>query len=126
MNIFKSELKPEIEKAKTTNRANHFRFPLSRFPLLLALLTLAFGLQPSALLGQPVPTYFTNLLFTGSTNDTTVNVTPPNNPTLFNGITYWLPIGGTNVPSTNGVAGINLIPGRYTVSPSLESPGAGR
>ncbi len=65
---------------------------------------------------QPVPAYFTNLLFTGSTNDTTVNVTPPNNPILFNGITYWFPIGGTNVPSTNGVAGISLIPGRYTVS----------
>ncbi len=116
MNIFKSKRKSEIEKAKTTNRANHFRFPLSRFPLLLALLTLAFSLQPSTLFGQPVPTYFTNLLFTGVTNDTTVNVTPPNNPTLFNGITYWFPIGGTNVPSTNGVAGINLIPGRYTVS----------
>ena len=59
------------------------------------------------------PLVFTAVQMTGSTNDITINLTPVNNPVIWNGNFYWLPPGGTNLTTTNGVGYINLIPGKY-------------
>jgi hypothetical protein len=54
--------------------------------------------------------------FTGTTNDTTINVQAKNNPIIYNGVYYWWPQYGSNILTTNGLATITLVPGHYTVS----------
>ena len=59
------------------------------------------------------PLYFPLIQMTGSTNDATINVQAVNNPVIFNGNFYWLPTGGTNITTTNGIGYLTLIPGKY-------------
>jgi hypothetical protein len=54
--------------------------------------------------------------FTGTTNDTTINIQAKNNPIIYNGVYYWWPQYGSNILTTNGLATITLVPGHYTVS----------
>ena len=54
--------------------------------------------------------------FTGSTNDTTINLRAQNNPIIYRGVFYWMPSSGTNLTTTNGFASLSLIPGQYHVS----------
>jgi hypothetical protein len=54
--------------------------------------------------------------FTGNTNDTTLNIQAQNNPIIYHGQFYWWPQYGSNILTTNGLATITLVPGRYTVS----------
>ena len=75
-------------------------------------LILALSLQPLALL-LATPLQFTAVSMTGSTNDITINFTAVNNPVIWNGNFYWLPPGGTNLTTTNGVGYLSLIPGKY-------------
>ena len=56
---------------------------------------------------------FPVLDMTGATNDVTINIKPVNNPVIWNGNFYWLPLNGTNVTTTNGIGQINLVPGKY-------------
>jgi hypothetical protein len=54
--------------------------------------------------------------FTGSTNDTIVNITARNSPVIYNGNFYWWPQNGVNFATTNGFLSATLIPGQYVVS----------
>jgi hypothetical protein len=55
----------------------------------------------------------TNLVMIGTTNDTTINVKAVNNPIVWQGRVYRLPVNGTNFTTTNGVGTIALVPGKY-------------
>ncbi len=52
-----------------------------------------------------IPIVSTNLVMIGTTNDTTLNVKAVNNPIVWQGRVYRLPVNGTNFATTNGLAG---------------------
>lgn len=65
---------------------------------------------------QLVPTYFTNLTYTGATNDLGINIKAQQSISVFNGIYQFCPTNGWTIFTTNGVGSTNLLPGPYTVS----------
>jgi hypothetical protein len=90
------------------------KLKLENLKLLAALLLSAFALKSSAQFTMPV--YFTNYTMIGTTNDTTINIKPQNNPIGYLGALYSLPFRGTNITTTNGVGVAHLVKGRYTAS----------
>ena len=87
-----------------------FNYPLSLVHLVICLIIFAFfAVNCPASLVQ-----FSVLDMTGATNDVTINLKPVNNPVIYNGGFYWLPTGGTNLTTTNGLGQLNLVPGKYT------------
>jgi hypothetical protein len=86
-------------------KTNSFKRPV-RIALLLILLMLSIRSFATVVT-------FSVLDMTGGTNDVTINLKPVNNPVIWNGGFYWLPTGGTNITTTNGLGQINLIPGKY-------------
>ena len=54
--------------------------------------------------------------FTGSTNDTVINISARINPIIYNGQFYWMPANGTNISTTNGFGQVTLVPSQYNVS----------
>ncbi len=57
--------------------------------------------------------YFTNLVMIGTADDTTINIKAVNNPVVWQGRVYRLPVNGTNIMTVGGVGTIVLVPGKY-------------
>ncbi|NOS70050.1 MAG: hypothetical protein HOP33_08975 [Verrucomicrobia bacterium] len=77
----------------------------------LALLIMASGGIATA-----TPVYFPVLLMTGATNDVVINVRAVNNPVIYNGSVYYMPVNGTNLTTVGGNITNSFIPGSYTAS----------
>jgi len=92
-------------KVQGQNTFGGARLRRALIPFLFALLIFKGSAQ--------IPIYSTNSLMIGTTNDTTINVKAVNNPTIWNGQFYRLPVNGTNFTTTNGIGLFNLVPGKY-------------